>query len=145
MALFLPHLHLRQYKNEEVVFFRNDPSNAFYIVKSGKVSLNIDVNNQFEVLMVLKSGGRFCLIEQASDNSKVGRPKVEEYLHAFEELECLQHYPIRNGRWWLLYLIRYGLIPEKWFPRIATHELKRRREEKGSNNPYQDFVFLFRK
>lgn len=59
MALFLPHLHLRQYKNDEVVFFRNDPSNAFYIVKSGKVSLNIDVNNQFEVLMVLKSGGFF--------------------------------------------------------------------------------------
>jgi CRP-like cAMP-binding protein len=59
MALFLPYLHLRQYKNEEVVFFRNDPSNAFYIVKSGKVSLNIDVNNQFEVLMVLKAGGFF--------------------------------------------------------------------------------------
>ena len=59
MALFIPYLHLRQYKNDEVVFFRNDPSNAFYIVKSGKVSLNIDVNNQFEVLMVVKSGGFF--------------------------------------------------------------------------------------
>ena len=59
MALFTPYLHLRQYKNDEVVFFRNDPSNAFYIVKSGKVSLNIDVNNQFEVLMVVKSGGFF--------------------------------------------------------------------------------------
>jgi len=59
MALFLPYLHLRQYKNDEVVFFRNDPSNAFYIVKSGKVSLNIDVNNQFEVLMVQKAGGFF--------------------------------------------------------------------------------------
>jgi CRP/FNR family cyclic AMP-dependent transcriptional regulator len=59
MATFLPHLHLRQYKNDEAVFFRNDPSNAFYIVKSGKVSLNIDVNNQFEVLMVQKSGGFF--------------------------------------------------------------------------------------
>jgi CRP/FNR family cyclic AMP-dependent transcriptional regulator len=59
MALFLPYLHLRQYKNDEVVFFRNDPSNAFYIVKSGKVSLNIDVNNQFEILMVQKAGGFF--------------------------------------------------------------------------------------
>jgi CRP-like cAMP-binding protein len=59
MALFLPFLHLRQYKEDEAVFFRNDPSNAFYIVKSGKVSLNIDVNNQFEVLMILKSSGFF--------------------------------------------------------------------------------------
>ena len=59
MALFIPHLHLRQYKEEEVVFFRNDPSNAFYFVKSGKVSLNIDVNNQFEVLLIMKSGGFF--------------------------------------------------------------------------------------
>lgn len=59
MALFLPYLYLRQYNHEEAVFFRNDPSNAFYIVKSGKVSLNLDIRNQFEVLMVQKSGGFF--------------------------------------------------------------------------------------
>lgn len=59
MALFLPHLYLREYKIDEVVFFRNDPSNAFYIVKSGKVSLNIDINRELEVLQVLKSGGYF--------------------------------------------------------------------------------------
>jgi CRP/FNR family transcriptional regulator, cyclic AMP receptor protein len=59
MALFLPHLYLREYKLDEAVFFRNDPSNAFYIVKSGKVTLNIDINKTFEVLQVLKSGGFF--------------------------------------------------------------------------------------
>ena len=59
MALFLPHLYLREYKLDEVVFFRNDPSNAFYMVKSGKVSLNIDINDNFEVLQVLKAGGYF--------------------------------------------------------------------------------------
>jgi len=59
MAMFLPHLYLREYKLDEAVFFRNDPSNAFYIVKSGKVSLNIDINKNFEVLQVLKSGGYF--------------------------------------------------------------------------------------
>ena len=68
MSLFLPHLYLRQYKIDEAIFFRNDPSNAFYIVKSGKVSLNIDINKQFEVLQVLKSGGFFghnAFIEQS--------------------------------------------------------------------------------
>ena len=59
MALFLPHLYLREYKIDEVVFFRNDPSNAFYMVKSGKISLNIDINDNFEVLQVLKAGGYF--------------------------------------------------------------------------------------
>lgn len=59
MALFLPHLYLREYKVDEVVFFRNDPSNAFYMVKSGKVSLNIDINDNFEVLQILKAGGYF--------------------------------------------------------------------------------------
>jgi CRP-like cAMP-binding protein len=59
MAMFIPHLYLREYKLDEAVFFRNDPSNAFYIVKSGKVSLNIDINKSFEVLQVLKSGGYF--------------------------------------------------------------------------------------
>ena len=59
MALFLPHLYLREYKIDEAVFFRSDPSNAFYIVKSGKVTLNIDINENFEVLQVLKSGGYF--------------------------------------------------------------------------------------
>ena len=59
MAMFLPHLYLREYKLDEAVFFRIDPSNAFYIVKSGKVSLNIDINKDFEVLQVLKSGGYF--------------------------------------------------------------------------------------
>jgi len=59
MALFIPHLYLREYKLDEAVFFRSDPSNAFYIVKSGKVTLNIDINKKFEILQVLKSGGYF--------------------------------------------------------------------------------------
>lgn len=95
----------------------------------------------------LKPKGRAYFIEQASDNPKVGRPKVEEYLQAFEEskLECLQHYPIRNGCWWLLYLIRYGGIPKSWFCQIAQYELEKRRREKGFIRSYKDFLFLLRK
>ncbi len=61
------------------------------------------------------------LIEQASDNPEVERPEAGEYQKAFEEatLECLRSYPIRNGRWWLLYLIRYGIIPRAFFREIA--------------------------
>lgn len=59
MSLFLPYLYLREYKMDEVVYFRNDPSNALYMVKSGKVSLNVDVAESFEQLKVIKSGVSF--------------------------------------------------------------------------------------
>ena len=59
MSYFLPYFYLREYKMEEVVFFRNDPGNALYLVKSGKVSINIDVEEKFELLSIIKSGGAF--------------------------------------------------------------------------------------
>ncbi len=95
----------------------------------------------------LKKDGRFYLIEQASDNPKVERPEVEQYLKAFKEskLECLRYYPIRSGRWWLLYLIRYGFIPKNWFSRIAHDELLKRRRERGRIHVYKDFLFLLKK
>jgi len=100
-----------------------------------------------ELCRYLKKSGRVCLIEQASDNSNVQRPRVDEYLQAFKEsgLECLQDYPIRNGRWWMLYLIRYGIIPKKWLYPIACYELERRRREEGPIHFYKDILFLLRK
>jgi len=101
----------------------------------------------FELTRYLKKGGKIYLIEQVSDNPKVERPKVEEYLQALKEskLECLEYYPIRNSRWWLLYLIRYGMIPKKWFRRIARYELKERRRERGFIRFYKDYLFILRK
>ena len=100
-----------------------------------------------QLALVLRPGGEIVLIEQASDNPKMGRPAVQEYLDAFEEtgLKCLQRYPIRNGRWWLLYLIRYGLFPAHWFPRVARLELNRRKDESGPIRHYKDFLFLLEK
>ena len=101
----------------------------------------------YQLIQYLKSGGRLYLIEQASDNLRVGRPSVREYLNAFEELklECLRYYPIRNGRWWILYLIRCGLIPRRWFPQIALWELKQNRNREKDISYYRDYLFLIRK
>ena len=95
----------------------------------------------------LKKDGKLYLIEQASDHPKMDRPNIKEYLDAFKEskLECLQYYPIRKGRWWMLYLIRYGMIPKGWFHQIAHYELEKRRREKGYIRFYKDFLFLLRK
>lgn len=95
----------------------------------------------------LTKDGRLYFIEQASDNPKVDRPSINEYLQVFKEskLECLQYYPIRKGRWWLLYLVRYGLIPKRWFRQIACYELEKRKKERGLIRFYKDFLFLLRK
>lgn len=95
----------------------------------------------------LKKDGIFYFIEQVSDSPKVDRPTLKEYLDAFSssKMECLQYYPIRKGRWWLLYLIRYGVIPKPWFRRAARYELAKTRGEKGFIRFYKDFLFLLRK
>jgi CRP/FNR family transcriptional regulator, cyclic AMP receptor protein len=59
MSHFLPYFYLREYKMNEVVFFRNDPGNALYLVKSGKISINIDIEDEFELLTIIKSGKAF--------------------------------------------------------------------------------------
>ena len=56
---FLPFLYQRTYKKEEAVFFRNDPSQALYILKSGKVSLNLNREDQFETLATISDGEAF--------------------------------------------------------------------------------------
>ncbi len=48
LDLFLPYLHLRQYKQNEVIFFRNDPAQALYLVKEGKISIEVDIGDKFE-------------------------------------------------------------------------------------------------
>ena len=94
----------------------------------------------------LNPGGRFLMIEQVSDNPAIKRPSMNEYLRALEAsgLDCLRHDPIRRGRWWLLYLIRYGLIPESCLSRIALWEMKKRKGEK-SIPYYCDGLFLAKK
>jgi SAM-dependent methyltransferase len=97
--------------------------------------------------LYLKPEGRFVLIEQVSDDAKMDRPRLVEYLEAFKgsDLECTDYHPIRKGRWWLLYLVRYGLVPRSWFPFLAAWELKRRRVRGGRIPYYEDYLFLTRK
>ncbi len=95
----------------------------------------------------LRKEGRGYFIEQVSDNPRVGRPNLSEYLQSYEEsgLNCFKYYPIRRGRWWLLYLIRYGLIPRNWFIKIASQEMNSVRRLKRKISYYQDFLFLVKK
>ena len=71
MSYFLPYFYLREYKMDEVVYFRNDPANALYLVKSGKVSINIDVEDEFELLSIIKSGGFFGEGSLLAESSRI--------------------------------------------------------------------------
>lgn len=95
----------------------------------------------------LRKGGMFYFIEQVSDSPNVDRPRLKEYLDAFGSsgMECLQHYPIRKGRWWLLYLIRYGLVPHKLFSQIASWEMSKNRKREDKVAYYKDYLFLLKR
>ena len=67
-SLFLPYFYLRQYKQDEVVFFRGDPAHALYVIKKGKVELVLDVDQEFEKLGTVRnrqSFGNSALIPDA--------------------------------------------------------------------------------
>ncbi len=52
--------------------------------------------------------------------------------------------PIRASRWWVLYLIRYGLVPEKFFNSIAMYELKKMKNiKKRPKWQYYNVIFIF--
>lgn len=55
LAEFLPNMYLRHYERGEVIFFRNDPSQALYLVNRGMVALSIDVGEKFEELTHLRT------------------------------------------------------------------------------------------
>lgn len=66
---FIPHLYERRYKQNEVIFFRGDPSHALYLIREGRVALNIDINESFEKLTEVGTGaaiGESCLLKKTT-------------------------------------------------------------------------------
>ncbi|HAA12948.1 MAG TPA: cyclic nucleotide-binding domain-containing protein [Cytophagales bacterium] len=59
MSEFTPFMHLRDYVQNEAVFFRNDPSAALYLIKDGFVNLNIDIDDRLEQLTVIRESEAF--------------------------------------------------------------------------------------
>lgn len=59
LVRFLNGIHHRKYKKDEVVFFSNDPSQAIYMVKSGRINLAIDIKESFENILQIGEGECF--------------------------------------------------------------------------------------
>jgi len=87
----------------------------------------------------LKRNGNLVVIENIypkNDNYVDEKVMIETFNK--EGLSMTKKQMIRLGRWWLLYLIRYGLIPSNWFDAIAQHE--KSKISKMSKPPFYCYV-----
>lgn len=61
-----------------------------------------------------------------------------------EGLVLSKSIPLRSARWWVIYLIRYGLIPGRWYNHIANFELNRMANRKDRPSwQYWNVLFVF--
>jgi SAM-dependent methyltransferase len=107
-------------------------------------------NSVRELARCCRDGGRVILLEQASKDGWGGncrRRQPGEYVAAFEAVgfRICSHDCIRWGKHFLLYAIRYGLIPKRWLPRLAAREVRRRRQQGLPPQGYGDCLFVFEK
>ncbi len=68
MSLFMPYMHERDYRQNEVVFLRSDPSHALYLLRKGEVTLSLDMEEGFEQLAIVRAGtvlGESCLLKKS--------------------------------------------------------------------------------
>lgn len=63
-----------------------------------------------------------------------------------EGLSLVKRVPMRAARWWVVYLIRYGLVPEAFFSTLADWELQRMSGRNGTPRwEYWNVLFQFEK
>lgn len=100
-----------------------------------------------ELHRVLKASGVIVTLEHVYGRQHPLCYRREELLASFARrgFLCTAHYPIRKGHWPVLYLIRWGLIPSRFFPCLAQYELQKRRCEAEALLDYKDYFFCFEK
>lgn len=93
MARFLPAIQYRKYAKGEVVFFRGDPSQAFYIVSRGIVHLTLDLKESFEVIKEARRGEAFGENSLLEDATRIYTAIVESDQ---AELMVIPHFAIQE-------------------------------------------------
>jgi len=120
-----------QYDGEHLPF----PSNSFNACVTHEVLIHLtddDLLSQClkEINRVIKPGGLLIAVEQTRrkrvfrpEERKVQRP-AEEFLHLLKSagFSNKENIIIRRGHFPLVYLIRYGLIPDTFFPYVGMLE-----------------------
>jgi len=106
-----------------------------------------------ELFRVLKPGGHLLSVEQIRRNTKKfpEHKKIQRNPHELIELvnqsgfSLETWHPIRRGRFPLIYLIRYGIIPKQLLPKICDLEAQLWRNSDAPVIDYADALFVWRK
>ncbi len=98
-----------------------------------------------EMFRCLKPGGKVLLVEGISRTPGKFRYGRGDYLDLFlgAGFRLDRDYPLRKGRWPGIYMIRYGLVPNRFFPPIAKFELAVRRRSPIPLLDYAHCLFVF--
>ena len=95
----------------------------------------------------IKSQGSLVVVDNIRPGNKDFIPE-NELISMFESqgLVLNEAIPLRRSRWWIIYLIRYGLIPRKFLKKIANYELEKcRYMNKRFKYQYLNIMFIFTK
>ena len=94
---------------------------------------------------IVSPGGRLVILDNIRTNHEEYVPE-SWFVNFFQELglRLASRTAIRQSRWPLIYMIRYGLIPRAWFDTIARWELRRMRGKlKAPKLCYHNVIFVF--
>jgi SAM-dependent methyltransferase len=92
-------------------------------------------------------GGRLVVLDniRAADARYVEEDWFLEFFKN-EGMVLERRVSIRASRWPMIYLVRYGVIPESWFDRLIAWELRRMaRRTRLPRWSYQNVLFIYRK
>lgn len=99
------------------------------------------------LVRLVRRGGRLIVI----DNLRVGDARYLpetwfDETFARDGLRRTRKVAIRASRWPLIWLIRYGLVPNRWFDAIAAWELRRMaRKQRVPRLSYYNYLFVYEK
>jgi SAM-dependent methyltransferase len=115
------------------------------VLRSLKILDKLDVIHG--VGRYLAQGGMLFLTE----NIRAGHPGYLPEMRIIQMMKqegmiLVKKIPIRAARWWMIYPIRYGLIPKKYFDAIAEWELARMEKRTGAPRfQYWNVLYIFEK
>jgi SAM-dependent methyltransferase len=95
----------------------------------------------------VRPGGKLVIIDNIRHADS--RFLSEDWFDKFflrDNFKLIEKKPIRASRWFMIYLIRYGLIPKSWFDKIAEWELERMsKKTKSPRLSYYNYIYVFKK
>ncbi|MFA7553680.1 MAG: class I SAM-dependent methyltransferase [Spongiibacteraceae bacterium] len=127
------------------------PDNSFDLVCLFNVARALHLMNVADVCesisRLVKPGGRLIVIDNLRRNDSRYLPENWFNETFSRDGLCLSHrVAIRASRWPVIYMIRYGLIPLRWFSAIANWELQRMvRKKQIPRHSYYNYLFIYEK